>query len=100
LILEAEDSMIKTTQIKTEVMRVERKYHEIDDSVKIDFEVPKILQSLIDEAEEADLADNFGSYENIADTIDVYCKDREEQHAYMSKNSVPEYRYIKFETKR
>jgi hypothetical protein len=66
--------MIKTTQIKTEVMRVERKYHEIDDSVKIDFEVPKILQSLIDEAEEADLADNFGSYENIADTIDVYCK--------------------------
>jgi hypothetical protein len=36
--------------------------------------VPKILQSLIDEAEEADLADNFGSYENIADTIDVYCK--------------------------
>lgn len=48
-------------------------YHEIDDNVKIDFEVPKALQEMMNEAEEADRR-NDGSYFNYADTIDVWSK--------------------------
>lgn len=49
-------------------------YHEIDDSVKIDFMVPKGLQELFDMAEVADKADDFGTYISLADTIDTYSK--------------------------
>ena len=51
-----------------------KRYHEIDDSVKIDFTVPKELQELFDMAEDADKADDFGTYLSLADTIDTYSK--------------------------
>jgi len=51
----------------------ERKFHNINDAYKIDFEVPEILKNLMLDAEEADIR-NDGSYDNLADTIDVYAK--------------------------
>ncbi len=47
-----------------------RKYHCIDDSVKIDFPLSPTMQNLIDRAEEADLHDDYGLYMNLADAID------------------------------
>lgn len=47
------------------------KYHEINDDVKITFPVPEILMHLMEDAEAADIR-NDGSYDNLADTIDVY----------------------------
>ena len=49
------------------------KYHEIDDSVKIDFKVPKDVQSLIDDVEEADITQN-GMYDILVDGLDILCK--------------------------
>lgn len=49
------------------------KYNEINDEIKIDFEVPEILFHLMEDAEVADIR-NDGSYDNLADTIDIYCK--------------------------
>lgn len=48
-------------------------YHEINDEIKIDFELPEMLRKLIAEAEAADER-NDGSYDNLADTIDTLCK--------------------------
>ncbi len=48
-------------------------YHEINDAIKIDFELPEMLKNLIIEAEAADVR-NDGSYDNLADTIDTLCK--------------------------
>lgn len=48
-------------------------YHEINDKVKINFELPEMLKNLIEEAEAADKR-NDGSYDNLADTIDTLCK--------------------------
>ena len=49
------------------------KYHEINDVIKIDFKIPEALRHLMEEAEKADIR-NDGSYDNLADTIDVMCK--------------------------
>lgn len=49
------------------------KFNNIDDNIKIDFAVPKGLQEMFKEAEEADLRDD-GTYYDIADDIDVTCK--------------------------
>lgn len=49
------------------------KYHEINDMIKIDFKIPEALRYLMEEAEEADIR-NDGSYDNLADTIDVMSK--------------------------
>lgn len=49
------------------------KYHEINDMVKIDFKIPEALGYLMEEAEKADIR-NDGSYDNLADTIDVVSK--------------------------
>lgn len=48
-------------------------YHEINDEIKLDFGMPDVLRNLLQEAEEADIR-NDGSYINLADTIDVVCK--------------------------
>lgn len=52
---------------------MQNKYHEINDEIKIDFEIPEMLSNLMEEAEEADVR-NDGSYDNLADTIDVLSK--------------------------
>lgn len=48
-------------------------YHEINDEIKIEFKMPEMLQNLILDAEIADRR-NDGSYDNLADMIDVLCK--------------------------
>lgn len=48
-------------------------FHAINDNVKITFKVPEILMNLMIDAEEADQI-NDGSYDNLADTIDVWAK--------------------------
>lgn len=48
-------------------------YHEINDEIKIEFKMPEMLQNLILDAEMADRR-NDGSYDNLADTIDMLCK--------------------------
>lgn len=48
-------------------------YHEINDEIKIEFKLPEMLQNLILDAEIADRR-NDGSYDNLADMIDVLCK--------------------------
>lgn len=52
---------------------MKKHYHEINDSVKIDFKIPEALRYLMEEAEEADIK-NDGSYFNLADTIDTVSK--------------------------
>lgn len=52
---------------------MQRKYHEIDDTIKITFDVPSILQELMDAAEIADEKDD-GSYFMLADDIDICSK--------------------------
>ena len=46
----------------------------INDSIKIDFAVPELLQTLLDEAEEYDKAEALGDYVGTAGAIDVLCK--------------------------
>ena len=46
----------------------------MNDSVKIDFKLPKYMLNLMQDTEEYDLANDYGSYVNYADTIDVQSK--------------------------
>lgn len=45
-----------------------QKYCDIHDEVKIDFEVPSVLQEILDMAEESDLSQD-GNYYNLVETI-------------------------------
>ena len=58
---------------KQEMTGLNGRFHNIRDEYKINFMVPEILKNLMLEAEEADMR-NDGSYDNLADTIDVYAK--------------------------
>ena len=55
-------------------------YRFIDNSVEIDFPLSKIMQSLVDEAEKADLLDDYGLYMNLADAIDSQGKKETTHH--------------------
>ncbi len=57
-----------------------RTYHFINDDVKIDFELSKTMQDLVDEAEKADLLNRYGIYMNYADAIDTQAKKETTQH--------------------
>ena len=50
------------------------KYNYIDDSIKIDFKLPRNIQNLVDDAEKADLEDDYGLYINLASAIDTNAK--------------------------
>ena len=50
------------------------KYNYLDDSVKIDFELPLNIKNLVDDAEKADLEDDYGLYINLASAIDTNAK--------------------------
>lgn len=50
------------------------KYNYLDDSVKIDFELPLNIKNLVDDAEKADLEDDYGLYMNLACAIDTNAK--------------------------
>ena len=45
-------------------------YRFINNSIEIDFSLSKTMQSLVDEAEKADILNDYGLYMNIADAID------------------------------
>ena len=57
-----------------------RKYHFINNEIEIDFEVSKTMQDLIDQAEIADILDDYGLYMNLADAIDSQGKKETTHH--------------------
>lgn len=57
----------------------------IDDKYKIDFEIPKLLKNTIEEAEELDRSGDM-EYFDVADTIDVICKNFVSSHTMTKEN--------------
>ena len=57
-----------------------REYHFIDNDIMIDFPLSKTMQDLIDEAEKADILNDYGLYMNIADAIDSQGKKETTHH--------------------
>ena len=57
-----------------------RKYNFINSDIEIDFEVSKTMQDLIDQAEVADILDDYGLYMNLADAIDSQGKKETTHH--------------------
>lgn len=57
-----------------------REYRFINNDVAIDFELSKTMQYLVDEAEKADILNDYGLYMNIADAIDSQGKKETSQH--------------------
>ena len=56
------------------------KYRFINNDVEIDFPLSKTMQNLVDEAEKADILDDYGLYMNIADAIDSQGKKETTHH--------------------
>jgi len=57
-----------------------RTHNFINDDIKIDFELSKTMQDLVDKAEEADLLNDYGLYMNLADAIDSQAKNEVNRH--------------------
>jgi hypothetical protein len=57
-----------------------REYHFINNDIMIDFPLSKTMQDLIDEAEKADILNDYGLYMNIADAIDSQGKKETSHH--------------------
>ena len=55
-------------------------YRFINNDVKIDFSLSKTMQELVDEAEKADILNDYGLYMNIADAIDSQGKKETAHH--------------------
>lgn len=55
-------------------------YRFINDEIKIDFSLSKTMQNLVDEAEKADILDDYGLYMNVADAIDSQGKKETTHH--------------------
>lgn len=55
-------------------------YRFINDEIKIDFSLSKTMQNLVDEAEKADILDDYGIYMNVADAIDSQGKKETTHH--------------------
>ena len=55
------------------------RFHWINDNIKIDFPVSRVMQNTMDEAEELDLANDI-EYNAVADILDIMCKE-----AYVNK---------------
>ena len=56
------------------------KYRFINNDVAIDFSLSKTMQDLVDEAEKADILNDYGLYMNIADAIDSQGKKETTHH--------------------
>lgn len=50
------------------------KFHYIDDSVELDFPLSSVMKEAIEEAEEADLANDFFRYAMLSDDLDLMGK--------------------------
>ena len=57
-----------------------RKYHYINNKIEIDFELSKTMQALVEDAEKADILEDYGLYMNIADAIDSQGKKETTHH--------------------
>ena len=57
-----------------------RSYNYINNDVEIDFALSKTMQSLVDEAEKADILEDYGLYMNVADAIDSQGKKETAHH--------------------
>lgn len=55
-------------------------YHYINNDVVIDFELSKTMKNLVDEAEKADILEDYGLYMNLADAIDSQGKKETSHH--------------------
>lgn len=55
-------------------------YNYINNDIEIDFELSKTMKSLVDEAEKADILDDYGLYMNIAAAIDSQGKKETTHH--------------------
>lgn len=63
----------------------QRTYPFIDPSVIIDFPLSKTMQELVQEAERADILEDYGLYMNLSDAIDSQAK-KETAHHLMSES--------------
>lgn len=57
-----------------------RSYNYINNNVEIDFELSKTMKFLVDEAEKADILEDYGFYMNIAAAIDSQGKKETTHH--------------------
>ena len=57
-----------------------RSYNYINNDIEIDFKLSKTMKSLVDEAEKADILDDYGLYMNIAAAIDSQGKKETTHH--------------------
>ena len=62
-----------TTLIEEDIKR-NKKYNYLDDTIMIDFDLPQNIKHLVDEAEKADLEDDYGLYICLASAIDTNAK--------------------------
>lgn len=73
-----------------------RSYNYINNDIEIDFELSKTMKSLVDEAEKADILDDYGLYMNIAAAIDSQGKKETTHHQLREsewKKLTKRYRY-------
>ena len=68
-----------TSLIRNDIYK-NREYHFIDNEIQIDFELSKVMQNLVDEAEMADILNDYGLYMNLADAIDSQAKKETTHH--------------------
>lgn len=71
-------------------------YNYINNDIEIDFELFKTMKSLVDEAEKADILDDYGLYMNIAAAIDSQGKKETTHHQLREsewKKLTKRYRY-------
>ena len=57
-----------------------RKYNYINNEIKIDFELSHTMQDLVEQAEKADILDDYGLYMNLAYAIDARAKREVNRH--------------------
>ncbi|MBR0295573.1 MAG: hypothetical protein IJQ67_06725 [Bacilli bacterium] len=57
-----------------------RSYKFINNEIKIDFELSKTMKNLVEEAEIADILEDYGLYMNLADAIDSQGKKEVAHH--------------------
>ena len=65
--------------IKKDILE-NRVYNYIDYEIEFDFELSITMEDLINQAEEADILDDYGLYMNLADAIDSQGKKEASQH--------------------
>ena len=57
-----------------------RKYNYINNEIKIDFELSNTMQDLVEQAEKADILEDYGLYMNLAYAIDARAKREVSRH--------------------